>query len=189
MSLFLIMGAVAVCSSLLAGGGTHVYHQNKYNKMRNKYQSKIDSLQRKIAELTDKIRAKDEEILNLINKSNDLDGRLYAEAQKRDQINSMINTLLLRQKKLESILHALVLLVTFRIKNWNAEKIEIKRQLEEANLQSIEVDGILSLLQQEKEMVVVQRNNAKLVRDGFVSEQNRFVAEIEETRATMNEEC
>ena len=99
----------------------------------------------------------------------------------------MIDALLRRQKKLESILHALVLLVTFRIKNWNAEKIEIRRQLETANLKAIEVDGILSRLQQEKEMVVVQRDNAQLVRDGLASEQNVLVAEIEETRRQMNE--
>lgn len=185
----LIMGAIALGSALLAGGGAHVYHQNKYDKMRAEYQSKIDSLQRKIAELIKKIRAKDEEILKLINKVNALEGQLHAETQKRDQINSMIDTLLRRQKKLESILHALVLLVTFRIKNWNAEKIEIKRQLENANLQAIEVDGILSRLQQEKEMVVLERNNAQLARDGLASEQNVLVAEIEETRRQMNEEC
>lgn len=185
----LIMGAIALGSALLAGGGAHVYHRNKFDKMRAEYQSKIDALQRKIAELIEKIRAKDEEILKLINKVNALEGQLHAETQKRDQINSMIDTLLRRQKKLESILHALVLLVTFRIKNWNAEKIEIRRQLENANLQAIEVDGILSRLQQEKEMVVVQRNNAQHVRDGLASEQNMLVAEIEETRRQMNEEC
>lgn len=185
----LIMGAIALGSALLAGGGAHVYHQNKYDKMRAEYQSKIDSLQRKIQGLIQKIRAKDEEILKLINKVNDLEGQLHAETQKRDQINSMIDVLLRRQKKLESILHALVLLVTFRIKNWNAEKIEIRRQLETANLKAIEVDGILSRLQQEKEMVIVQRDKAQLVRDGLASEQNVLVAKIEETRRQMNEEC
>ena len=48
------MGAIALGSALLAGGGAHVYHQNKYDKMRAEYQSKIDSLQRKIAELIKK---------------------------------------------------------------------------------------------------------------------------------------
>jgi chromosome segregation ATPase len=185
----LITGLVALGSAILAGGGIHIRHTNMREKMRAEYQSKIDSLQRKIAELIEKIRAKDEEILKLINKVNALEGQLHAETQKRDQINSMIDTLLRRQKKLESILHALVLLVTFRIKNWKAEKIEIKRQLENANFQAIEVDGILSHLQQEKEMVVLERNNAQLARDGLASEQNVLVAEIEETMRQMNEGC
>lgn len=185
----LIMGSIALGSALLAGGGAHVYHQNKFDKMRAEYQSKIDSLQRKIAELIAKIREKDNEILGLINKVNDLESKLRNESQKRDEINRMIESMLHRQKQLESILHALVLLVTFRIKNWKAEKLEIRRQLENANLRAIEVDGILSRLQQEKEMVVARRDNAQFEKNNFENEQRMLMDEVAETTRRMKEEC
>ena len=186
---FLLMGAIALGSALLAGGGAHVYHQNKFDKMRAEYQSKIDALQRRIQELIEKIRAKDAEILKLANKVNELENSLKKETEKRDQINQMIDVLLKRQKKLESILHALVLLVTFRIKNWKTEKLEIRRELENANLKALEVEGLLNRIEQEKAMVLVRQDNARSEKEGLEEDQRLLMEEVEETRQRMAEEC
>lgn len=183
----LVMAAVALGAAVLGGGGAHVYHQNKYDKMRAEYQSKIEELQRRIAELIQKIRQKDTEILKLGNKVTELEDKLRRETAKRDEINRMIEVLLNRQKKLESILHALVLLVTFRIKNWKSEKLEIRRELEQANLKALEVDGLLSRIEQEKEAVLARRESAQLEKDDLVVDQQALMSEVEETQQRMAE--
>jgi chromosome segregation ATPase len=183
----LITAAIALGSALLAGGGVHVYQQSKYDEMRACYQKKIDVLQRKIAELIEKIREKDQEMLRLMNRNKDLEAKLQNESRKRDEILCMIGALYEKQKRIESILHALVLIITLRIKNWNVEKLEIRKQLENANMKVVEVEEILTRLKEEKEVVKVQRKSVQQEREGLFGEQEKLTLELDKAKKAYQE--
>lgn len=178
-----MIGTAAVAA--LAGGVTHAYHKNKEDKIRVAYQNRIRSLQKKIEELIKKIKEKDEEILRLMNKVGDLEIQLRDEAAKRDQIHQMITVLLERQKKLKSVMHALLMIVSFRIRNWKTEKIEIRQQLANANLQAVEVDNLLSTLAQEKERCLAQRNRLQNDRENLATEQQVLEKKIDEESSRL----
>ena len=185
----LVMGLVALGSALLAGGGAHVYHQNKFDQMRAEFQRKIDELQGRIQALIEKIREKDEEILRLTNKVAALEGQLEEEISKRDQINQMIGTLLARQKKVESILHALVLIISFRIRNWGVEKAELRKQLQDARLGAQEAEALIAQIETEKAKVLVRKDDAENAKSAFESEHEGLVEEMMSVKRQMEEEC
>ena len=90
LTIAIIAGAA---STLLAGGGTAIWANNKINKERAEHQEERNRLQKQIEELLIKITEKDKIILQLQERIKKLDEEKLEETQKRNQLLEMIDVL------------------------------------------------------------------------------------------------
>ena len=177
LTIAIIAGAA---STLLAGGGTAIWANNKINKERAEHQAERNRLQKQIEDLLIKITEKDKIILQLQERIKKLDEEKLEETQKRNQLLEMIDVLEQRQKKLESVLSAVVAFITFRFGKWKRDKQELRQQLLDAGNERIAIENLLLEIEEKKGTFELQFAQETSQRDELYSNREQLTQRIKE---------
>lgn len=94
-----IVGAIGV--AILAGGGTKIYDNNKYNKSRNQWQSEKQGLLEKIQRYQIMIQGKDRRITELEKMIQNIQKSLAKTTKSLEETDMLLELLNNRQKELK----------------------------------------------------------------------------------------
>lgn len=125
-----VKGLIALGSAVAAGSGVAIYKNNKHNKARKEWQDEKRKLQDKIEKCQEDIVAKQKKISQLQDKLKVKDEEKLRLTKELHECDRMIDELERKQREQESAIKMIIALITFRYPAFKKESINIKTLLQ-----------------------------------------------------------